>query len=443
MTVFWVYAVLIIALALSFVLFPLLRRNTDTSRIIDAEDRQEQNIKIFKERLAELEKELAAGVLDNQAFTALKTELELGLLDDVDSVNTAQSSAAANETLSASVQGKPYRLISALLTLATIGFSLALYFKIGAYDDQKQLESMRFAPAEIAQAREAAESGNMGSLVDQLYSKLKTSPDNVEGWMLLSRTAMNMENYGLAAEGFQTVVTSLEKRGEDASAVYGLLAQARYFESGGMSIVAQAAVSQALSKNPNEVNAIGLKAIHAFDQKKYGQAADLWERLLSIAPEHPARGSIEAGIARAKAMAGMSSMPKVATSEEPTDNAETNQFGAASITVSVELEEEFLSEVSPSDTVFVFARAVSGPPMPLAASKHMVSELPLSLVLDDSKSMSPQLRLSSANEVRVMARVSKSGQPIAQPGDIETQAVIVSTRTNARANLVLDQKVSN
>lgn len=442
MTAFWVYAVLIIALALIFVLFPLLRKNTDTSMIIDAEDRQEQNIKIFKERLAELEKELAAGVLDNQTFTALKAELELGLLDDVDSGNAAQASGAGKETLSVSGQ-KPYRLMSALLTLATIGFSLALYFKIGAYDDQKQLESMRFAPAEIAQAREAAESGDMGSLVDQLYSKLKTSPDNVEGWMLLSRTAMNMENYGLAAEGFQTVVTSLEKRGEDASAVYGLLAQARYFESGGMSIAAQAAVSQALSKDPNEVNAIGLKAIHAFDQKNYGQAAGLWESLLTIAPEHPARGSIEAGIARARAMAGMPSMPMVARSDEPTDNAETNQLGAASINVSVALGEAFLSDLSPSDTVFVFARAVSGPPMPLAASKHMVSELPLSLVLDDSKSMSPQLRLSSANEVRVMARVSKSGQPIAQPGDIETQAVVVSTRANASANLVLDQKVSN
>lgn len=443
MTAFWVYAALLIALSLSFILVPLMRKGIDRSPVKDLQDRSEQNIKIFKERLAELERDKANGNLDSDTFELLKSELELSLLDDVEPLTDSSDSSVQKEELTKGP--RPYLFFSALVTVVTVVVSVGLYFKLGAYEEQKQLNSMRFAPAEIEQARAAAESGDMSSLIEQLYTKLKTAPDNVEGWMLLSRTAMNMENYALAAEGFDTVIKSLEGRGEDSSSVYGLLAQARYFEAGGMSIPAQAAVSQALKMNPNEVNSIGLKAIHAFDQKRYTQAAELWEGLLTIAPEHPARVSIETGIARARALSGMASVLQSASKaapaadiREPSSDLEPT---APSIEVSVSLSDEFTQNFAPTDVVFIFARAVNGPPMPLAASKHRISELPLTVVLNDSTAMSPQFTLSSVDEVNVVARVSKSGQPIAQAGDVQSVPVRVSTRELSSVALVMDQAV--
>ena len=442
MTAFWVYAALLIVLSLSFILLPLMRKGIDRSPVKDLQDRSEQNIKIFKERVAELERDKASGALDSETFELLKSELELSLLDDVESLTNNSDSVESHDD---STKGtSPYLFFSAVVTVVTVVVSVGLYFKLGAYEEQKQLNSMRFAPAEIEQARAAAETGDMSSLVEQLYTKLKTAPDNVEGWMLLARTAMNMENYTLAAEGFDTVVKSLEGRGEDSSSVYGLLAQARYFEAGGMSIPAQAAVSQALKMNPNEVNSIGLKAIHAFDEKRYTQAAELWEGVLVIAPEHPARVSIETGIARARALSGMAGGPKSVSMAAPAANkapASQGEPSAPSIEVSVSLSDEFKQNFAPTDVVFIFARAVSGPPMPLAASKHRVSELPLTVVLNNSTAMSPQFTLSSADEVNVVARVSKSGQPIAQAGDVQSEPVRVSTQDVSSVALVMDQAV--
>ena len=76
------------------------------------------------------------------------------------------------------------------------------------------------------------------------------------------------------------------------------------------------------------------------------------------------------------------------------------------------------SRVAPGDTLFVFARAAEGPRMPLAILKRSAAELPLSFTLDDSMAMSPELKLSSATELRIEARVSRSGDAIAKPGDL-------------------------
>jgi cytochrome c-type biogenesis protein CcmH len=123
---------------------------------------------------------------------------------------------------------------------------------------------------------------------------------------------------------------------------------------------------------------------------------------------------------------------------EPSSDLEPT---APSIEVSVSLSDEFTQNFAPTDVVFIFARAVNGPPMPLAASKHRISELPLTVVLNDSTAMSPQFTLSSVDEVNVVARVSKSGQPIAQAGDVQSVPVRVSTRELSSVALVMDQAV--
>ena len=101
------------------------------------------------------------------------------------------------------------------------------------------------------------------------------------------------------------------------------------------------------------------------------------------------------------------------------------QAAPASVSGKVSLSPALASKVSPTDTVFILARAAQGPRMPLAVFRKQVKDLPLEFTLDDSMAMQPQLKLSGFDQVVVVARVSKSGSPMAQSGDLEglTQAV--------------------
>lgn len=93
--------------------------------------------------------------------------------------------------------------------------------------------------------------------------------------------------------------------------------------------------------------------------------------------------------------------------------------GREAVTGRVELAPALAAQAAPDDTVFIFARPAEGARMPLAILKRKVRDLPLDFHLDDSLAMSPAARLSGATRVVVGARVSKSGQAMPQPGDLE------------------------
>ncbi len=89
------------------------------------------------------------------------------------------------------------------------------------------------------------------------------------------------------------------------------------------------------------------------------------------------------------------------------------------IEVIIKLDPKLAVKASPDDMVFIYAKALSGPPMPLAAVRKQVRELPITIRLDDSMAMMPEMKLSAFPEVAVGARVSLSGNPIAKSGDLE------------------------
>jgi len=125
-----------------------------------------------------------------------------------------------------------------------------------------------------------------------------------------------------------------------------------------------------------------------------------------------------------------------ATPVETSDKAEP-----VAIKAWVSLDAAMKGSVSADDVVFVMAKAKAGPPMPLAAQRFTVSDLPLEVTLDDSTAMMPQMKLSGYEQVVVSARVSKSGQPMASPGDISSEAIDVSLSGTVGVNLSLDRVV--
>lgn len=454
MTVFWVVALILVVCAAGFALWPLWRPASETlseqaqksQHLQEFEERKRQNLVIFKDRVAELEHELSLNLIDASQFEALKSELELSLLADLDiALEDGQTTSGALSAQSPNVPANKPILLSLVVLLSLSALSYAAYFQWGAYDKQQQFLATRFAPQELDAAQQAAESGDIESLISQLYNKLQNAPDNIEGWTLLARTAMNVQKFDLAIESYQKVALSLERSAQSSAPVYGLIAQAEYLKAGArMSAATQAALDKALDKNPIESNALGLMAVSAFEVGDFEQAIKHWQALLDNYPEHPARAQISDGIARAKRLRVESSgvlAPLESSAEPAPENTESAKVatGKANIKLRVSLDPALQAQVDASDSVFIFARASSGPPMPLAASRHKASELPLELELNDSMAMTPTAKLSSVAQVRVVARVSKSGQPMAQSGDLFAEQLNVPVEGANLVELTINQ----
>jgi cytochrome c-type biogenesis protein CcmH len=118
-----------------------------------------------------------------------------------------------------------------------------------------------------------------------------------------------------------------------------------------------------------------------------------------------------------------------ATAADTSGGGAATAAGGAEIRVEVAVAPALLGQVEPGDTLFVLARAESGPPMPLAVSRHRADELPLTVTLNDSMAMMPAMRLSAFPRVKVSARISKSGQAGTQPGDLVAGDQVVDSAT--------------
>ena len=444
---FWIFSAALALASMLFVCYPVFV--SKPQHTLDAADevarRKKQNVRIFKERLAEIGDDLSEGRCDQAAYNDQKQELELALLADVVVAEGAvqeNGEGSGNDHQHKSISSLRGKLASLILAAMVALAGYGLYFNLGAFDQQEQFQTMRFAPDELQRAQNSAENRDINAIISQLYEKLKNSPDNIDGWMLLSRSAMNIENYSLAAEGYAIVIAGLEKVGQDASKAYGLLAQAYYFDGEGkLSARVEKTLDQAFAIDTNESNSLGLLAIHAFESEHYVEAATLWERLLAATPDHPARASIEAGISRAKGFAGIASEAPSPASLPVSENVSETQANEAEIIVRVDISPELKARSHANDTVFIFARSESGPPMPLAASRHSVSALPLTVVLNDQMAMGPMAKLSQVNTVNVVARVSKSGQPIAQTGDFQGRATEVSVFGAESVDIVITEEL--
>ena len=418
MSQFWILAVLLIILALMFLVEPLVRarRSRLRQQRLDAE-RQQQNIEIFRERLAELEADKAAGQLEEPQFQALRQELEMTLLNDVDGMST--------DTLTR--EGRGMGWLSLGLAIIIPAVAIGLYFKWGAYDGVQQKQW-------LAQMEEAG-APDVAVLLKQLEQRLEENPDNPDGWFMLARSHMSLGDYGKAAEAFRRLAELLEPNPQEAATVYGLYAQALYFANQGrFDASVQQAIDAALQRSPDEINALGLLGIRAFEQARYGDAAGYWQRVLDLHPDSPNADTIRAGIARARELmehGGQNAQSAPAPVGEPVaPDAATN---GPALRVSVSLSPALAAQAAPEDTLFVYARAVEGSRMPLAIVRKQVADLPLEVTLDDSTAMGPMAKLSSAEAVEVIARVSKQGTPTPSSGDLEGMVAPVSLKPGAQS----------
>lgn len=393
---FWLAAGLLLLVALSFLLIPVLRER----RAQREEDRTALNVALYQERVAELQAQQAEGVLDAAQMDSGRAEAARELLADTEGLAAPRVSRL----------GKPLPLLAAVL-VPVLGLGLYLHF--GAAD---KVELTR----EFAQAPQSMEEMTL-----RLERAVAAQPESAEGLYFLGRTYMAQERPADAAKMFERAASIAGRQPE----LLGQWAQAKYFADGKKwSAQIQALTDEALKADPKEVTSLGLLGIAAFEGERYQQAIDYWNRLLAqLPPDDNSRAALQGGITRA-AERLQASGGKVAQAPVAAKTAVLN--------VSVELAAELKSKVQPGDSVFIFARATSGPPAPLAAKRLTVADLPVTVELSDSDAMMPQLKLSNFPEVQLVARVSRAGQPTA--GEWVGRSGPLASSTTAPQKLIID-----
>jgi cytochrome c-type biogenesis protein CcmH len=180
----------------------------------------------------------------------------------------------------------------------------------------------------------------------------------------------------------------------------------------------------------------------AFNRQDYAGAAKDWELARANLPADADPESAEqltASIAEAKHRLGGGQVVMTANAEPAAPAKPTGQSGTShAITGRVILGPAVAGKASPTDTLFVFARAVNGPPMPVSIVRATRKDLPFTFRLDDSTSPMPSRKLSDMDQVVIVARLSKSGRAAPESGDLEGMSEPVKPGTNG-LTVIIDQ----
>jgi cytochrome c-type biogenesis protein CcmH len=288
------------------------------------------------------------------------------------------------------------------------------------------------APTPATQAPHAMGNDQLVAMVEALATRLKAHPADAEGWAMLARSYANIGRHNDAAPAY---VKALALRKKDPVLMADYADELAVLQGRKLAGKPMVWVKRALALDPEQPKALLLAATDAFDRQDFAQATQLWSRVLKSAPPGSAVAmQAQAGLDELRDAgkgAGMGmSRGSVLPTSAPAVIAGLAGAGDARVAGTVSLDPKLAARTQPTDTVFVYARAAQGSRMPLAMMQRQVKDFPLRFELDDSMAMSPQNRLSGAREVVVAVRVSRSGQAVPQPGDLEglSDPVAVGTR---------------
>ncbi|MEE4662508.1 c-type cytochrome biogenesis protein CcmI [Pseudomonas alliivorans] len=390
---FWMATGLLLLVALGFLLIPALRGQ----RAQREEDRTALNVALYQERLSKLQGQQEEGVLSAALVQSARDEAARELLADTEGAEKARTARL----------GKPWLLLAAVL-VPVLG--MGAYLQLGASDRVELSREFSQPPTSLA------------DMTRRLERAVQAQPDSSESLYFLARSYMAQNRPGDAARLFERAAALAGRPPE----LLGQWAQALYFASDKhFTPQVQALTDEALKADPEEVTSLGLLGIAAFETERYQAAVDYWTRLLNALPaQDPSRSALEGGIARARDNLNAGAKPALAANRP------------ASIKVRVDLAPALKDKVQPRDSVFIFVRAIDGPPAPLAVKRITVGELPAEVELSDADAMMPQLKLSNFPQVQLVARVSRAGQPTR--GEWVGRSQPLASDSGAQQALIID-----
>ncbi|WAC63655.1 tetratricopeptide repeat protein [Pseudoxanthomonas sp. SL93] len=286
-------------------------------------------------------------------------------------------------------------------------------------------------PAALQPDATAAMPATLDEAVAQLEAELKENPNEPEGWRLLGKSYAAQERFAESQQAFERAVQLLPG---DADLLVES-AQARLFNhpQKKLDAIAVQLLEQALQINPAQQRGRWFMGVAQRQNGQPAEAAKTWEPLLAQVDPNTA-ATLRTQINEARSEAGL---PPLA---EPATPAAADA-GPALLTVTVDVAPALKAKLATGDTLFVFARQVGGPPMPVAAKRVPATAFPITLALGDGDSPMPTMKLSQLTQVQLVARISKAGDVTAQAGDLEATPVTAEVKPGTPYTLTIDRVV--
>ncbi len=396
---FWIVVTGLLALALIILVLPIL----PTPRLSDTTDRQHQNIQIAREKKALLDKLLKQAELNQDEYDEALQDLQTSLALDLE----------RDEKLA---EQQPGKWIVWFFAIMVPVLSIGLYLKLGEY---RVIENPVLA--EVDKTQRASNTSNpqdmsIEAMLDRVKQRLRDNPEDAEGWFILGRTLLSMQQIDEAVTAFQR---TYELVGDEPGVMFTLADALALQNKGILAGKPFELVKRGLEISPRDPTGLWLAGLAAEQRKEYRLAHEYWRSMLPLISE-----DVESSTEIRRLMAilekrdpGIETVTTVAVAP-----------AGASISLMVDLDVKLHDQAAPDDSVFIYARAMQGPPMPLAVKKLTVGDLPASVSLSDSDAMMPTMKLSSFDQVVIGARISKSGNPVAQVGDLFVEMKFVDSK---------------
>ena len=391
---FGLVAALLVLLTVVTILLPLLRRKEDGVVI----ERGASNLQLLREQLSELDADLRSGVLSADQYENARADLERRVLDE--------SQQAIGPTSSAPI-GIRWRT-PLVVGLFFPVFAVLLYLYLGSLDGLNveaytQKQAAAITPEQVA------------SMTRQLAQRLEQEPDDVEGWMMLGRSYMVLQQYPDSARAWQRAATLAP---DNASILTNYAEASALASQGNFAGEPTRLLARALDADPSHPKALALSGGAAFGRGEYRTAIDYWQRLLLVSDDdEELSAALMTGIA--KAQERLNEGTEIGKAQERRNKGTEIAKASGSIRGVVSLSPQMSASTKSGDTVFIFVRAADGPRMPLAVARVTVDDLPYDFHLDDSMAMVPDKRISDFQQLVVGARVSRSGTAGRTSGDLE------------------------
>jgi cytochrome c-type biogenesis protein CcmH len=441
MTVFLIVAAIMVLVAIGLLAPSLLGRKGR-----GVLDRSQQNVSIARERLKELEVERASGVLSEENYQHTRAELEEALRNDLEDIEDQKAVAAASGPASS-------RWTIATLAVAVPVLAGLIYAQLGMPEAFRSPQTLAAAglPADHPPVSGSNQAASVEQMLVQLRARLEAEPNDAEGWFTLGSTLMSLDRYADAAQAFERTHQLV---GDQPAVLLRYADALAMAQNGRISGKPFELIQTSLEIEPNNPMALWLAGLAYAEQGQFQTAIERWNTLLPLLEGDP-NASAEVRNLIAQATQRLDGSAPVATALAPAETAAAEAPPAPAapppptdpvspsdgLVVSVSLDPGVAARTDPSDIVFVFATALEGPPMPLAVARHQVRDLPVQVTLNDTMAMMPAMKLSNFSEVRVGARISKTGTAVPQAGDLQGEVAPVAVGTAGTVSVVIDQAV--
>ncbi len=424
MTLFWTLASALIIISLLFVV-PGLMRGIGTS---------ERNRKrSLKRELAEVDRAYENGIIDVEAHQEKRDVIARQLLESIEDGEASETRA-------------PLAALFCTL-LVTIG-AISLYQTIG---QPAAITASGTAPAAASPSGSTIAGTEttpqpampIEEAIRNLESKLEADPSSVENWFLLARSYQTTGRQEDARDAYHRAYL-LDPENPDINFGY---AEAIAAASGSELIPERSIVllESLLDSHPEYGRALFMLALARSQQGERDAALALLERLYETVD--PADEQAVQLLSLINSIREQMQLPAYASNGDaepvrPVTNQASTTAATNGLTVNLSLDAGFTNDVEPDETLYVFAKAVNGPPMPLAVQRLTVSSLPATIRLDDSMAMVEGMQMSRFETIYVEARISRLGTPQAQPGDLQATSDPITLPASDPLSLVIDTRIS-